>query len=181
MQNLQFRCVAESDVDVRVAIATALGEVGAIDPNRLGGGFNTIETIGDGRKNADQHLVWRKSQPPWRSQIVRYELQLVTNLLTVALKASPTAMDQHKISFAIQELLILLNEFSNNSSNDSTSIGVKSSIEDDIAYSREITTTKKKPDMNDWLKSQLQKASVLELVEPFWSTQYQQVRIIFLI
>lgn len=178
IQSLQLRCVVESEIDTKIAVATALGEIGAIDPNRLGGSLREVSSSGHELEPADNSIVWRWSQPPWKSQIVRYELQLVTNQLSVALKASPTAMDQHKISFAIQELLILLNEFANQNSTDGgNKIDDKENgSEDDEETLSELAKKEKKKEMNPWLISQLERASVLELVEPFWSTKYQQVR-----
>ena len=175
MRTLQSQCITENEEEAKIAVATALGEVGAIDPNRLGGDLDAFHQNGIDSTSVDEHVLWRRLQPPWKSQIVRYELYLVTNQLATALKASPTAMDQHKISFAIQELLILLNEFSNQNAVDDKNQMLETENMSDQSNSVEAKQNAKSA-MNPWLVCQLERAAVLELVEPFWSTKYQQVR-----
>ena len=64
------------------------------------------------------------------------------------LKSSPTALDQHKISFAIQELLKILDaQFGGDNGSQ----------------------------MTPQLKEQLEEADVINIVEPFWSSTYMQV------
>ena len=86
--------------------------------------------------------------PPWKTQITVYQLRLVTGHLVSGLKSAPTTLDQHKISFAIQELLKILD----------TGLGGRNQKE-----------------MAPQLKERLQEADVINIVEPFWSTNYKQV------
>ena len=93
------RCIAETNTDIRLTLATCLGEMGAIDPKLISDDLNvkTTENIGN---------QWMfENGCPWRAKSVKIhcQLQLVTNHFVTALKAAPTPTDQHKIGFAIQE------------------------------------------------------------------------------
>jgi hypothetical protein len=84
----------------RLALASCLGEVGAIDPSFLGQQFSSTTMVNDkGPSSTIQDLM------PWKSKsiIVDFELNLVTKYFVAALRSSPTPKDQHKIAFAIQE------------------------------------------------------------------------------
>ena len=72
VQKLVSRCVIETDEDARIALATCLGEMGAIDPNRLGREVNST-SVEDSFDVSGFHGSWRLSQPPWKSQVIRYE------------------------------------------------------------------------------------------------------------
>jgi len=104
---LLSRCVDESDPDIRVAIASCLGEIGAIDPNRLGKEINSSQ-FDTNSAGSDKSGDWRLANPPWKVKATEYQFQLVTGHLVLGLKSAPTVLDQHKISFAIQELLKVL-------------------------------------------------------------------------
>lgn len=144
---LLSRCVDESDPDIRDVIARCLGEVGAIDPNRLGKEINSSQFLSNSAWS-DDGGEWRLMNPPWKTQITVYQLRLVTGHLVSGLKSAPTTLDQHKISFAIQELLKILDK----------GLGGKSQNE-----------------MTPLLKEKLQEADVINIVEPFWTTNYKQV------
>lgn len=158
---LLSRSVDETDHDVRDAIAKCLGEIGAINPNRLGKDITSSQFVNDSMENGDGE-EWRLSQPPWKSHTTRYQLRLVTRHLVVGLKSSPTALDQHKISFAIQELLQLLNAFA-----------IKAGATEPANVDDDTCGGSKAP-MSMWLKGQLEEADVFKVVEPFWTTTYKQ-------
>jgi hypothetical protein len=76
VQKLVSRCVIEMDNDARIALAKCLGEMGAIDPNRLGREVNATSATLLTKDSFDVsgfHGSWRLSQPPWKSQVIRYE------------------------------------------------------------------------------------------------------------
>ena len=80
-------------------------------------------------------------------------MRLLASHLVVSLKAALTSQDQDKIGYAIQEVLKLLNE-------------MRDSSDDDHEISRE--------SMVEWLRAKLEEKEVLQIVEPFWSTSYNQ-------
>ena len=158
MERLLARCVAESDDEVRLRLATCLGEVGAISEARLGEvtvGSSMGDEVLDGPKSS---YKWRLEQPPWQSQDVKYELQLVTRHLVVALKAATSSTDQHKIAFAIQQLLRLLN----------------SSVQQSEADSEEVAPSAGMETMSKWLKETLEQSGQYELIEPYFSSDFQE-------
>jgi hypothetical protein len=167
---LLARCVRESDPETSILLATCMGEVGAIGENRL---EETKAPGAAGTDNGDDTFSWRLSKPPWQSRPARYELKLVTKYLVMALKAAPTSGDQHKIAYAIQQLLVLLDI----SASESTSIQSKPSAAsrkgvgtDDIAVSATA-----RPAMSSWLATKLSDAEVLDVVEPFWFSKFAEV------
>ena len=114
IQSLLARCVVEIDTEVRLVLASLLGEIGAIDPNRLGGQVDSSLSSAlttDSFESYGKHGLWRLGQPPWKSQIIRYELQLVTKHLVFSLKAAPTTLDQHKVAYTIQVQFTNLSPF----------------------------------------------------------------------
>ncbi|KAL7472325.1 hypothetical protein ACHAXS_012779, partial [Conticribra weissflogii] len=161
LRRLLSRCVDESDHDVKDVIASCLGEIGAIDPNRLGREISCCQFESDLQGNNDNE--WRLSHPPWKGHIDRYQLRLLSRHLVTSLKSSPTILDQHKISFGIQELLKLLNE-SGSSKNGKVEDGAKKGGADESI----------KLSMSQWLRERLEEADVLSVVEPFWTTNYKQ-------
>lgn len=174
MKTLRSRCIDETDQSVKLAIATVLGEIGAIDPNRVTGNLSTsnetrTETVmqkisGIQSTGNDERVIsWRIVQPPWKSLMVDYKLHLV-KVLVRALKAAADAMNQHKIAFAIQELLKQLNDYAE-----------KEHPDNDLVPTSK-NTAEKKNHMNKWLVSYLsdEKVNVYNIVEPFWSTSYAQ-------
>lgn len=72
----------------------------------------------------------------------------MTNHLVSGLRSSANALDQSKVSFGIQELLKILD--------------------------RQFGGSKDSPTMTQQLKEKLQEAGVINVVEPFWSSNYQQ-------
>lgn len=101
------------------------------------------------------HIIWRTSNPPWRSGRLRYEVKLVTTHLVQGLKAAPTSSDQNKIAFCIQQLLVLLDA------------SVREAGASELSDER--------GEMSNWLRSQLTDAGVIEVVEPFWVSEFHEV------
>jgi hypothetical protein len=158
MERLLARCVAESDDEVRLRLAACLGEVGAISETILGE-LAIGSSMGDEAIDSPtSSYKWRLEQPPWRSQEVKYELQLVTRHLVVALKAAPSSTDQHKIAFAIQQLLHLLN-----------SSGIQSE-----SAGQEAGSTAGKETMTKWLKETLEQSGQYDLIEPYFSSDFKE-------
>lgn len=146
MENLLSRCAHEADHDQRLLLASTLGEVGAIAEYKLN---DTVMPSGPEDYTGNDSHVWRLARPPWKVQPDVYGLRLVKDDLVRALRAAPSSSDQHKIGFAIQQLLGFLQ-------GDST---------------RE---TQKKAPMTQWLSNELSEAGVLELVEPFWQSEFHE-------
>ena len=147
---LLSRCVDETDREIRDAIASCLGEIGAIDVNRLSAEISS-SNIDARSAESDDSCQWRLANPPWKTEATSYQLHLVTKHLVSGLKSAPTNLDQHKISFAIQELLRIL----------------------DVNLGGENKTLKN--EMTPLLKERLEESGALAIVEPFWSTNYKQV------
>jgi hypothetical protein len=162
---LLSRCVQESDPDARILVATCFGEVGAIAGHRLEETMLAASQGGD----SDDTYAWRLSKPPWQSRPARYELQLVTSDLVVALKAAPTSAEQHKIAYTIQQLLVLLDNSVH-----------ESSVADQSTFCRQNpvagnSVDQSKQEMTSWLSTKLFEAGVLDIVEPFWFSEFHEV------
>ncbi len=173
VQNLLNRCKSEGDPETRLALAICLGEIGAIDPNRLSEDVNSINKISSSISCLDPNSAiskWRLQNPPWKlkSTHVKYMLKLLTNHLVTALKSSTTPLELNKISFAIQEILTLTNQCSNDiSSNEqNTDFSNVENVEKNIHGV-----------MNKWLEGILKKEGVYEDLETFWESDFQQVRV----
>ena len=97
------RCIAETDMDMRLSLAKCLGEIGAIHPKYIGDDL----TLQRACTLSNQWIL--ENGAPWKSKSVKIhcQLQLVTKYFVAALKAAPTPTDQHLIGFAIQEGMIL--------------------------------------------------------------------------
>jgi serine/threonine-protein kinase ATR len=159
LEILLSRCVHETAPTVRMLLASCLGEIGAIDDNRLEE-LTDHPSLG-GNDDSGSEL----STPPWNAHPVRYELHLVTNQLVMALKTATTSTEQHKIGFAIQELLLLLD------ANGKETQPGQQSIADGIP---DQSCTDKHREMSTWLSGKLSSAGVLDLVEPFWNSQFRE-------
>lgn len=103
-----------------------------------------------------------------------------------ALKSAPTSSDQHKIAFTIQQILDLLNEAGKEGlltsplgmAEGSSRKKVPPRLPDSRAVpvnSRRSSGTTSKPQMEDSLVSKLVDADVLEVVEPFWISEFHEV------
>jgi hypothetical protein len=158
VERLLARCVYEAEPETRILLAACLGEVGAISEHRLGE-IRMSDAVGSNSVDAERSSshTWRLLQPPWQSQAAKYELQLVTKLLVVALKAAPSSADQHKIAFTIQQLLVLLDA---------------SGRQDRGTMSDAKATGTKRPEMSNWLAEKLRDSKVYEVVEPFWFSEF---------
>ena len=146
LARLLARCVDETDQSIRDELAKLLGEIGAIDPNRLGREINSSQFFSSsvGNNHSDE---WRLANPPWQTKVTEYQLRLVTKHFVSGLKSAPSTLDQHKVSFGIQELLKILHK----------EMGGVDECE-----------------MVPSLKEKLDEADVSNIVEPFWSTNYMQ-------
>ena len=168
-QTMLNRFVLEQDAECRISLATLAGELGAVDPNRL----HLSDSRNDSCVNSyDTQLIGgrlRLSQPFSKSEICQYGLQLITSHLVPALKSAPTTHDQHKIAFAIQESLEFLNSTANLDAQGTNTDVLASTAGNNKGSSN-------KGNMSAWLQDALNKSGVLEIVEPFWSTSYKQVR-----
>ena len=172
MFSLLERCVHETDQISREKVAICLGELGAIDPNFLGEyvfdeSSYSSKTSGGNLTANDAYHSWRLDQPPWRSFEHKYELILISNQLVVSLKAAPTTQDQHKVAFAIQELLSSLEKYGK-----SVVTVIDDDTENDDNFHR--INSPKKRQMSEWLKGILRNEGVLEIIEPFALTNYKQ-------
>lgn len=161
MGALMARCVLEPDTRMKSLLGACLGEVGAIGEHRLGP-IQMSKVLRASDAVDEKTTSWRLTQPPWKSQIARYELQLVKRHLVVALKAAPSSADQFKVAFAIQQLLQLLDRSSSEGQ-----IGTATPTSHGDKQTRE---------MGSWLKSQLVEAGVYETVEQYWSSEFNEVR-----
>jgi hypothetical protein len=155
-------------METRLVLATCIGEVGAIDENRL---EDACGDGGNGRALAD---------PPWHSAPHVHELQLVTSHLVVALKAAPTSGDQHKIAYTIQQLLDILNKAGEKNllaSPFDVSKKKRDTNEEPqvVKQSKVRAQNSSKPKMEVSLESKLADAGVLEIVEPFWFSEFHEV------
>ncbi|KAL7553491.1 hypothetical protein ACHAWF_016768 [Thalassiosira exigua] len=144
---LLSRCVNETDRGIRDAIATCLGEIGAIDPNRLGKEINSSQIVANS-SGCDDSNDWRLANPPWKTDVGVYQWRLVSRHLVSSLKAVPTTLDQHKISFAIQELLKILDA--------------------------QLGGGGDRSEISPQLKEKLQNSGVSNELLPFWSSNYKQ-------
>lgn len=172
---LLSRCVYESDPEARILLGTCFGEVGAIGAHRLEDA--KASSAGPGC------YARRSSDPPWHSTPHRYELQLITTHLVVALKAAPTSSDQHKIAFTIQQVLALLNEAGKEGLLSSPSEGSsqKNTPSRQPETRPHLTGNDRtggflsKQEMEESLVRKLVDARVLDVVEPFWFSEFHEV------
>lgn len=170
VESLLQRCVHETDPEARVLLATCFGEIGAVGVHRLEEVQPTHGTVDNFQKSCD---------PPWLSSSHEYELMLISKQLVVALKSAQTSSDQHKIAFAIQQLLALLNEAAKKGLlSDSTGTKVSASLSGRLKVDSDDTRSTSlgtKPQMEQALLAKLDDAMVLEIVEPFWFSEFHEV------
>ena len=146
LARLLARCVDETDQSIRDELAKLLGEIGAIDPNRLGREISSSQFFSSsvGSCHSDG---WRLANPPWQTNVTEYQLRRVTTHFVSGLKSASSTLDQHKLSIGIQELLKILHK--------------------EMGGGNE-------REMAPLLKEKLDEADVSNIVEPFWSTNYMQ-------
>lgn len=168
-ETLLQRCVVESDVKARQLLATCLGEVGAIDTLRLGdvhvSSSSGDEAFGSGAKSR----AWQLTHPPWLSNATRYERQLVSAHLVLALKAAPSSVDQNKIAFAIQQILVLLDGVAKPKN------VAASTYQSGSRGSNENSQPNAKGEMTAWLRDTLRDEGVLDTVEPYWHSHFNEI------
>jgi FAT domain len=171
VETILARSILESDHIARVSLAECIGEVGAIDANLLDEEVSITTT---GTDMSVDLVTWRTSNPPWRSGRLRYEVKLVTTHLVHGLKAAPTSSDQNKIAFCIQQLLVLLD---NSVRQAETSDSVRRAEATERTH-QNVQVLPNSPDrgvMSDWLRTQLTDAGVVEIVEPYWVSEFHEV------
>lgn len=149
IEKLLTRCVQESDKQTRVLLGTCLGEIGGISEHKLGDLSIGASADSESLDSPNSTYKWRLEQPPWQSRAAKYELQLVTRHLVVALKAAPSSSDQHKVAFTIQQLLVLLDRSARQAESDVIVEGSRNTKE-----------------MSKWLRDKLIDSGVYEVVEP---------------
>ena len=107
----------------------------------------------------------------------------------MALKAALTSQDQDKVGLAIQELLVLVNDFASNhdsmnnnmtqmdapAKNDYNDSAASNSSSKAKKGSKKASKLKDKKPMSEWLKTALTSAGVFSDVEPFWRSQFHSV------
>jgi serine/threonine-protein kinase ATR len=149
------RCALETDEKVRRVIAKAFGEVGAISDNLL----ESLSRPTEGHQRTDPY-AWRLSRPPWKLNPVDYQLPLLTEHLPVALKAATTSVDHHKIAFAVQETLKL--------------VRLSPTSQDCLVDKANSVDPSSPSGMPAWLESKLDKAGVLQIIEPFSKSEFRE-------
>jgi len=94
ISRLLGRCVDETDdKDVRDALATCLGEIGAIDPNRLDKNISSLH-FGSDLPGSDDGGHFILSNPPWKTSTENFEFHVLTRHLVNALRSAPSTLDQ---------------------------------------------------------------------------------------
>jgi hypothetical protein len=162
IDRLLKRCIAETDSEVRGLLASCIGEIGAIGPNKLAD-LDADWGASIGRASG------RCKTKPWESE-ESPGFEIVCTHLVVALKAAPSAIDQHKIAFAIQQLMAILNlEMENDSPKNSTET---SDYKNAMA-----TSGAHRPPMNSALEKKLRDKGVYDVVEPFYHSEFTEVRV----
>lgn len=157
VEKLLSRCVEEPERPSRLLLATCIGEIGAIGEHQLGDLNIGVPTDVESVDSPNSAYQWRLEQPPWQSRAAKYELQLVTKHLTIALKSAPSSADQHKVAFTIQQLLVLLDRSARETENDTIVEGSRNTKE-----------------MSKWLRDKLNESGVYEVVEPFWFSEFHE-------
>lgn len=169
VHSLLSRCIKEQDLSARILLATCFGEVGAINANL----FEETKPSNDN---------YYRTVPPWHSTPYKYGLQMVTGHLVTALKSAPSSNDQFKIAFSIQQLLALLNEAAKaglllSSNTDLVQNNVPSEISERRLSSNSNHVDSNKTRMDDSLIRILVNARAYDVVEPFWFSEFHEVRI----
>lgn len=100
ISRLLGRCVDETDdKDVRDALATCLGEIGAIDPNRLDKDISSLH-FGSDLPGSDDGGHFILSNPPWKTNVTEFEFHVLTRHLVNALRSAPSTLDQVGVNLA---------------------------------------------------------------------------------
>jgi hypothetical protein len=164
---LLSRCIKEDDIDARTLLATCFGEVGAINTSLL-----------EESKPSCDSTSRKPATPPWHSSPHSFGLQLVTTHLVGALKAAPSSSDQHKIAFAIQQLLAILNEAGKSGVFSRVITGDEAQRDEPSRISWISSSSLgsiNKPKMDETLIRILIEARVIDVVEPFWFSEFHEV------
>jgi hypothetical protein len=164
--SLLSRCAYENDRNTRILVATCFGEIGAIAAYRFEDATMHCTNPNAGRRGA-----------PWQCTPHQYQFSVLTDYLVPALlAAAPKVWDQNKIAFAIQQVLVLLNEAAKEGAlddyEDSTRTK-KSSRRQKSAPTEDATLNN---GMERILADKLERAHVFATVEPYWSSKFKEVR-----
>ncbi len=175
LKALFARCANETDSAARKMLPICLGEIGAVDPNY----FVSDSLQSNISANAsDMHQEWRLDNPPWKVDEQSYMMKLITNHLVASLKAASSTQEQTKVAFAIQEMIVALEEHSKEHSfNDELSTDFNFVLDNSREETSECGTIQRKSKskkLGSWLKNKLKDAGVLEVIEPFAATNYKQ-------
>jgi hypothetical protein len=152
---LLSRCIKEENPNAQILIGTCIGEIGAISAHRL----EDLRVWGD----ASSQGIHASVKPPWTMTLVQYQLLLLSDHLPIALRAAATALDQNLIGFTIQELFSVIDILEGNMEHVASK------------RSRQQENRSRQP-MSSWLVGKLKEASVFDIVEPFWFTEFQVSR-----
>eukprot|EP00605_Chrysophyceae_sp_TOSAG23-4_P002524 GSChrysophyteH1.ASY1.ANO1.2789.1 assembled CDS len=143
LQELLYMVRKERDQSVIDVIASALGELGAIDPARVQVSLpSTVQSRGTSNTNPNPSALFAKFQD------VDMGLLLLERFLVPGMKATGSASEQDKTGFAIQQILRKLADLG------------------DPGYD-------KSHGLPESIQNILSKRSMLDIVEPFWSTSYR--------
>eukprot|EP01034_Spumella_vulgaris_P021660 gene21660-27701_t len=105
LQELLQLSARETDHSVLAACASCLGELGAIDPNRI-----TLKLLSKtGSTEQQQFLPWNLADAP---QVMSFGLHMVEHHLLPGLRSASAAGTQDKSGFAIQQVLRHLGQLS---------------------------------------------------------------------
>ena len=165
---LLSRCLKETDQNARTLLATCFGEVGAINANLL-----------EETKATNESHSRKTSIPPWYSAPHLLGLQLVTTYLVAALKSATSSSDQHKIAFAVQQLLALLNEAGKSGRIAGTPTQNEAPLRNVGPPTTFFAGNTSKPKMHESLIHTLVDAGVIDVVEPFWFSEFHEVSTVF--
>jgi tetratricopeptide (TPR) repeat protein len=158
IDTLLKRCIEESDSEVRGLLATCIGEIGAIGPNKL------ADMDADWGASNGQGSGMRRSKP-WDS-VDSPGFEILTTHLVAALKSAPSAIDQHKVAFAIQQLMAILNL----EMEDTPEACTESS-----KYQKVMAASgSNRASMNIALAKKLSDKGVYDVVEPFYLSEFQE-------
>jgi serine/threonine-protein kinase ATR len=165
LETLLSRATTENSRMIQVLLGTCLGEIGSIDPNRLGLILSVPQqgSQQETLKNYTSGRSWLLAHPPWRSSAKEYAFHIISRHLVKALKASSNAAEQHKVAHTIQQLLVILDNPTNQ---------LEEKGEEHFRETAQVQKNKKP--MSDWLVESLDNEGVLNLLEPYWATSFSE-------
>jgi len=156
LEGLLSMVAVESNREVKALLSKCFGEITAIDPRRLGTvATATDKTTKNKALNSSQDCrSWQLSRPPWQSSVSEYALRLLTKRLVVALKVATNSSEQHYAAYTIQQILVIVN--------------------DTCQREEKENSSKQEGKMSPWLNKQLKSANVLDVIEPYWESKFNE-------